>query len=279
MSTAIRFTTGIIGAALLGLVFAPVGHAQKADLDDADRVVRTIIVSDTAGTSSSVVRPGAPGEPSRAYDTTTDRGTPAHTEADITFMQDMILHHTQALEMTALVEERTADERLRSLALRIERAQADEIAQMVQWLNDRDAEVPSLPPIVHESAAGDAIHSSQHSAHHSGSETTMDHEHADHSDSDHDGHADHAMHDHSDMVGMLSPDQMQQLADAEGERFEQLFLEFMIYHHEGAVIMVEELYQSPGGGQESTIDLFASHVESAQDTEIRRMQRMLTAYE
>lgn len=279
MSTVIRFTTGIIGAALLGLGFAPVGYAQKAGMDDADRVVRTIIVSDTAGTSSSVVRPGAPGEPSRAYDATTDRGAPAHTEADITFMQDMILHHAQALEMTALVEERTADEQLRSLALRIERAQADEIAQMVQWLHDRDAEVPALPPIVHESAAGDAIHNSQHSAHHNGSGTTMDHEHADHSNSDHDGHANHAMHDHSDMVGMLSPDQMQQLADAEGERFEQLFLEFMIYHHEGAVIMVEELYQSPGGGQESTVDLFASHVESAQDTEIRRMQRMLTAYE
>jgi uncharacterized protein (DUF305 family) len=78
---------------------------------------------------------------------------------------------------------------------------------------------------------------------------------------------------------MLSAAQMQQLADAEGATFERLFLEFMIMHHEGAITMVETLYASDRGGQTSTVNALASHIESAQVTEIARMRQMLAAYE
>ena len=233
--------------------------AQKSTSDDADRVVRTIIVSDTndaspastpADTSkaTSTVRPGAPGEASRRYEATPD-AAPEATAADIRFMQHMIPHHAQALDMTALVEERTANESLHQLARRIELAQADEIAQMAGWLADHDAEVPPLPSAA-DGPNGAPVRDPSH-----------------------------AMHPPMQMQGMLTADQMQQLAEAEGATFERLFLEFMIMHHEGAITMVETLYASDRGGQTSTVNALASHIESAQVTEIARMQQMLVAYE
>ena len=77
------------------------------------------------------------------------------------------------------------------------------------------------------------------------------------------------------MPGMLSPEQMRQLTDARGVDFERLFLELMIQHHSGAIVMVEQLFSSAGAGQESTINFFASEVDSDQAIEIRRMRRML----
>ena len=77
------------------------------------------------------------------------------------------------------------------------------------------------------------------------------------------------------MPGMLTPGQMRQLTDATGVEFERLFLEFMIQHHGGAILMVDELFASPGAGQESIIFHFASEVDSDQTIEIRRMQQML----
>ena len=99
----------------------------------------------------------------------------------------------------------------------------------------------------------------------------MDHEGAQ-------GHAaemDHSGMDHSLMPGMLTPEQMQQLADASGVEFDRLFLEFMIAHHEGALFMVEELFSTPGGGQESWTNQFAGDVDADQEMEIQRMQQML----
>lgn len=86
------------------------------------------------------------------------------------------------------------------------------------------------------------------------------------------GHGDHggATHD-----GMLTDEEMAQLEAATGAEFDALFLELMIKHHEGAVGMVEELYES-GGGRDSEIDVIARHIESDQNIEIGRMQDMLT---
>lgn len=77
------------------------------------------------------------------------------------------------------------------------------------------------------------------------------------------------------MPGMLSPEQMEALAEASGAEFDRLFLEFMIFHHEGAILMVQELFDSPHGGQESEIYQFAAHVDSDQRIEIDRMLTML----
>jgi uncharacterized protein (DUF305 family) len=92
-----------------------------------------------------------------------------------------------------------------------------------------------------------------------------------------DPHAHHAPHAHHEMAGMLSPAEMSQLRAARGAEFDRLFLDFMIRHHEGAIVMVEQLFATDGAGQEIEIFQFASHVDSDQRMEIDRMRRMLAA--
>lgn len=78
------------------------------------------------------------------------------------------------------------------------------------------------------------------------------------------------------MPGMLTADQMEELRNARGIRFDRLFLEYMIQHHSGAVDMVAELFATPSAAQESTIFKFAEDVDTDQTMEIRRMQRVLS---
>ena len=68
---------------------------------------------------------------------------------------------------------------------------------------------------------------------------------------------------------------MATLAAAKGRDFDKLFLEYMIKHHEGALVMVRDLFATPGAGQESDIYTFASDVEADQRMEIARMVAML----
>jgi uncharacterized protein (DUF305 family) len=77
------------------------------------------------------------------------------------------------------------------------------------------------------------------------------------------------------MPGMLSADDMARLAAASGAEFDRLFLEGMIKHHDGALIMVNDLFASPGAGQEPEIFAFASDVDADQRIEIDRMSAML----
>jgi uncharacterized protein (DUF305 family) len=76
------------------------------------------------------------------------------------------------------------------------------------------------------------------------------------------------------MPGMLSDEQMKQLDAARGGEFDRLFLRFMIQHHNGAITMVNELFASPGAGQDEFVFKFASDVYADQGTEIDRMQKM-----
>ena len=149
-------------------------------------------------------------------------------------MQGMIGHHLQAVEMTALLETRTAHEGLRLLAKRIEISQADEIQMMRDWLKARGEPLPD--PHAHH-APGAVL-----------------------------------------MPGMLTAVEMQRLRDAKGAEFDRLFLEFMIKHHDGALVMVDELFSTPGAGQQSDIFAFASDVEADQRMEIKRMSAMLEEY-
>jgi uncharacterized protein (DUF305 family) len=101
--------------------------------------------SRTAGVERpALVQPGAPGAPSReiAADKAVDLSKVQATAADVAFMQGMMAHHAQALEMTALVPSRTSREDMKKLALRIEVSQADEIKMMEQWLQARGQDVP-----------------------------------------------------------------------------------------------------------------------------------------
>jgi NAD(P)-dependent dehydrogenase (short-subunit alcohol dehydrogenase family) len=173
---------------------------------------------------------------------------PPHHPADARFMQHMMVHHAQALILARMVPDRTDRQDLNLLAQRIERSQEDEMQLMARWLEDRGEEVPEIQlydPLAHQG----------HHGHH--------------------GHHDHAAHDHAGMAGMLSDEQLDQMAAARGREFERLFLEGMIFHHEGALVMVEDLFATPGAGQGSEIFQFASHVDSDQRMEIVRMARLL----
>ena len=205
--------------------------------------------------ADGAVQPGAPGTASRRLtpeETIRSVDLP-HTAADVRFMQNMIHHHAQALVMARLVPDRTARDDLRLLARRIERSQTDEIALMQQWLRDRGEEAPEVD-------LGDEAGHGEH--------------HHDHDpDAHREGHGEHGL-----MAGMLTPEQLDRLAAARGEEFDRLFLEFMIFHHEGALIMVEELFSVPGAAQGSEIYQFASHVDADQRIEIGRMEQLLAAY-
>jgi uncharacterized protein (DUF305 family) len=169
-------------------------------------------------------------------------GSPRHTEADTKFMQGMIHHHAQAVAMAALVPTRSARQDLTMLAQRIDVSQVDEIDWMRTWLRDRGETVPAAL------TAPDA-----HAAHAAGAEPSPV-----------------VM-----MPGMLSADAMAALERASGAEFDRLFLEGMIRHHEGAIVMVAQLFATPGAGQESTIFGFASDVDADQRAEIARMRRLL----
>ena len=183
--------------------------------------------------SPAIVQPGAPGQSSRviAADDAVDLSGVSYTAADVQFMQGMISHHAQALEMTALLASRSESEDMGKLGLRIELSQADEIDMMQGWLRARREEVPDV-------------------------------------------HAHHA-HGAILMPGMLTPEEMGRLAEAKGTAFDGLFLELMIKHHEGALIMVEDLLSQPGAGQDSDIFAFTSDITADQSMEIARMGAML----
>ena len=77
------------------------------------------------------------------------------------------------------------------------------------------------------------------------------------------------------MPGMLTAKQMNALKKAKGKEFDSLFLRGMIQHHNGALIMVKELFDTAGAGQDAELFNFASDVDSGQRAEIRAMQTML----
>jgi uncharacterized protein (DUF305 family) len=112
---------------------------------------RTMPPAASLAPETRVVQPGAPGQPTRVF-AEPAVGAPAFTEADVRFMQGMIAHHAQALEMTALVAERTDRRDLHLLAQRIDVSQHDEIRLMQTWLRDRGQTVPEATSHGHHAA-------------------------------------------------------------------------------------------------------------------------------
>lgn len=211
--------TGIVAVTTLpGLVSLPV-CAQQPD-----------------ATAPVVVQPGAPGQPTRALPPSTRAKLPPLSPADVRFMQDMIMHHAQAVEMTALIESHTENKALRSLGARISSSQSDEIKFMKRWLEARGE---PISPKMYDMPGMD-------------------------------------MSNHSMLMpGMLTPEQMEALRNAKGEDFDKLFLKGMIQHHNGALIMVKDLFDRAGSGQDAELFNFVTDVDSGQRAEIRIMQNML----
>jgi uncharacterized protein (DUF305 family) len=173
---------------------------------------------------------------------------PSYTTADVRFMQGMIGHHAQALAMTALIPTRSSRQDIRMLGQRITVSQKDEIAMMQQWLKDRHQQVP----------AGNAQPGRHTMAGNSMNMPGM------------------AMSD-TLMPGMLTSEQLAELAKTTGDEFDKLFLADMIRHHEGALVMVKSLLGTTGSGQEAEVFRFASEVDTDQRAEIARMNALLDA--
>ena len=186
-----------------------------------------------------VVQPGAPGQPTKKLPPSTRATLPPASPKDVEFMQGMIMHHAQAVEMTALIDSHSENKNLRSLGARISHSQSDEINFMKRWLETRGQPI-SL-------------------THHMDDMPGMD----------------MASHHQMLMPGMLTPKQMEALKNANGVEFDQLFLAGMIQHHNGALIMVKDLFETAGAGQDAELFNFATDVDSGQRAEIRIMQSML----
>jgi uncharacterized protein (DUF305 family) len=191
-----------------------------------------------------IVQPGAPGQSSKILSAETaviPRRTPA--AADVNFMQGMIMHHSQAVEMTELLRTRSHNKDLQALGKRISISQTDEMKYMKQWLEDR------------------------------GQPASMEH-HMDHMAAM--KGTDHMKMDSMPLMpGMLTPPQMKALERSTGPKFDHLFLTGMIQHHTGALVMVQDLFDTPGAGQDAVLFDFATDVDNTQRAEINIMRGML----
>ena len=194
-----------------------------------------------ASSGPLIVQPGAPGEAGRTFsaDELDAVEGVTYTEADVRFMQMMIPHHAQALDMTALVRQHASTRAVQQMGLRMEISQRDEIAMMSTWLRER----------------GEAVEPNMHEMMDMPGMRMVDGVHL--------------------MDGMLTPAEMDELANARGADFDRLFLEGMIRHHQGAIDMVDRLFATSGAAQESTVFKFAEDVGADQMMEIERMQGLL----
>ena len=161
-----------------------------------------------------------------------------YSEADVQFMAGMIPHHAQAVLMASMAKSHGASPEVQLMCERMLVSQRDEIEYMRNWLRDRGQVVP--PP--------DATH---HKMKH--------------------GNMEHDML----MPGMLTAEEMAALDKARGAEWDRLFLLGMIKHHEGALKMVDDLFETHGALQDDDLFKFASDIYADQGAEIDRMQRVL----
>ena len=220
---AVTLLAALMAASALANAFSPDARAQQAD----------------PGKTPVIVQPGAPGQPSKTLPSSTHGTVPPRSQADVEFMQGMIMHHAQAVEMTALIASHTENKEVRSLGDRISSSQKDEIKFMKRWLATRG-----------ESTAMPMPEKMDMSSQSNDQAMTM-------------------------MPGMLTPEQMQALRQADAGQFDHLFLTGMIQHHEGALTMVKDLFDTAGAGQDADLFNFATDADNTQRAEIRIMQSML----
>lgn len=215
-------------------------------------ILAGLIAAQPGPQAPPIFQPGAPGAAARIITpgeaVALSRST--FTGDDVAFMQHMLVHHAQAVEMVGLLETRGASPAVALMGRRIALSQQAEIDIMREWLTGRGQ------PLEMPGMSG-----------HAG----MDH-------SVHAAHAGHAMpaSDTPVMPGMLSPAQMQALAAASGAAFDRLFLEGMIQHHQGALDMVDALLATDGAAEDTMLSDFTASVVSDQSAEILRMQSLLS---
>ena len=241
----------VIIAPTVSLTFGakPGAHAIPSSLGLARTVVMRALLA--AGVSAVfvstarcaqqpvVVQPGAPGAPSKTLPSSTHAVLPPRSPADVAFMQGMIFHHAQAVEMTAMIPSHTQNKNLRTLGARISSSQSEEIKFMKRWLAARDESVPRIN--TKRAMPGMEM-----------PDKNMPR-----------------------MPGMLTPEQMEALRHAKGGEFDRLFLTGMIQHHNGALTMVKDLFDTAGAGQDAELFNFATDADNTQRAEMRIMETML----
>jgi uncharacterized protein (DUF305 family) len=202
-------------------------------------------------------QPGAPGQPSKIVTNPVGTAVKEPTAADIAFMQGMVMHHSQAVEMVSLMKDRTTNPDMLDLGKRISISQGDEILFMKRWLafygKPADDGMAGMAGMDHSNMAG-MDHSQMQGMDHSKMDMSMD---------------------MPPMPGMLTPKQMAALRAAKGPEFDRLFLTGMIQHHTGALTMVKELFETRGSGAEPQLFDFTADVDVTQRGEIGLMQDML----
>ena len=200
----------------------------------------------------------APGQNSRSLSAASVAAAPrAPAEADVSFMQGMIMHHSQAVEMTAMMPSRTHNKALLELGERISISQSDEIKWMKQWLVDRGQ--PVTMPEQHQMDSMPGMDMGSMPGMHMGPMEGMKMDSA----------------PPMLMPGMLTPEQMKALSQSSGAKFDHLFLTGMIQHHGGALTMVQDLFRVGGAGQDNIMFDFATDIDNTQSAEIKIMQGML----
>ena len=192
-----------------------------------------------------IVQPGAPGKPGKTISAANATPRQLLSDADVDFMQGMIHHHQQAVEMVDLLRTRGLSKALLSFGERITISQSDEILFMKKWLEDR------------------------------GKTAAKQHDHSAHIAAVAKGTNPASMNAMPLMPGMLTAEQMSTLANAKGTEFDTLFLTGMIQHHQGALVMVDDLFDTPGAGQDSVLYDFATDIDNTQRAEIDIMRSML----
>lgn len=190
--------------------------------------------STTGEAGPSVIAPGKPGESNRTLSPDEAKSSTPNEEpndADFTYVEMMIVHHQQAIEMTDLAAKEATRKQVKGIASRIADAQGPEIKMMNKWLEDNGRK-----PVEAQ-----------------------------------DEHGGHGGAGHGGMPGMASDEEMKELADARGAEFDRLFLRLMIEHHEGALTMAREVQNSGSvvRVQEMADDVIAT--QSAEINKMERM--------
>jgi uncharacterized protein (DUF305 family) len=203
----------------------------------------TILIAAAAAAITSGVALGGCGTdatPPASSVTGSPQVAQAHNQADITFAQGMIPHHTQAIAMSKMAAQRAGSPQVKDLAARIQAAQQPEITQLSGFLRAWNAPVPPTNSPMGGMGQGDM------------------------------GQMDHGAS--GAMPGMMSGDQMRQMGQATGDAFDRMFLQMMIAHHQGAVTMGNaEL----ADGENPEARQLAQRIITAQQREITEMQTLL----
>jgi uncharacterized protein (DUF305 family) len=204
-------------AAALGLALATVtggglaacsGQDQPAAGSSEGRGERSAAAGEAGSDGGShgegtILQPGKPGEPAKRLPPGTTLPSDRFNRADVNFVQSMVVHHAQALEMGRLARTRAGDPQVRAVAERITDSQGAEILSLSSWLKRHRQYVPTRQDLQL--------------------------------------HMQHMRQGMMMMPGMVGPAQMDRLEAARGARFDALFLHSMIRHHQGALEMASRV--------------------------------------